>query len=148
MHWPAITNTYDTPKLVGIPMTCPVIPSHPIHDGRELTQHLTLDKTRLSPVLAMWFNGMAYLLDHNASSSLHTTANIFVWNEIDLDTLDTCSLCININASIVGLNTISRHFQHVTNIFKEEKMAAIYRYASNNSIHTPGTVASASDPLV
>jgi hypothetical protein len=96
----------------------------------------------------MWFKGMAYLLAHNASSSLHATANIFNWNEVDSATLDTYSLRDNINASIVGLNTISPHFQHVTNIFKEDKMAAIYRYASNNSIPTPGTVSAARDPIV
>jgi hypothetical protein len=145
IHWDPVTDINDNPTVVGIPMACPVLPNQPIHDGRALTQDFTLDETQTSPLFAMWFQGMAYLLNHNASSSIHAAENLFVWNEIESSALTVYHLCDNINASIAGLNAISPHSQHVTNIFKQEKTAAFYRYASNNTIAPQGNAPATSD---
>ena len=133
LNWSAIVTTEDSPRIVAIPMACPVIPKEHVHDGLALSATLTLEQIHQSPVFATWFQGMAYLHANNAGSSINSTLTIFDWNDVDATNFVGYHLQTSINVVINGLNTFSPHFYHVNNIFKEERAAALYRYASTNA---------------
>jgi hypothetical protein len=102
------------------------------HVGRNLSTTLTPEQIHRLSAFATWFQGMVYLHSNNAGSSINLASTLFDWNDIDASHFSRYNLQTSIYANINGLSTISPHFLHVNNVFKEERAAALYHYASTN----------------
>ena len=137
-----ITSALGAPRIAAWPLAIPLPPGYKVPVGKELDDPLTYEEMP-SPMVRAWYNAARWLIRNNDGISLHAHDKMFVWASITATGFEVDNLTETLDPSLEVLAPWEPQHGHVIALMREERAAAILRFAGPERLpayHTPSQV--------